>query len=131
MEDDLNKYRRFWNVPDNIRGACHGDELYYLFSSSYFYTRAVKQGSRADRMRAKMCKLWTNFAKTGNPSSTGMELSWEPYESSNDCNDNVRINCLQLDENVGMVENPFRERLNFWKNLYQKYNGSFLQPKLL
>ncbi|KXJ83277.1 hypothetical protein RP20_CCG007797 [Aedes albopictus] len=131
MEDDLNKYRRLWNVPDNIRGACHGDELYYLFSSSYFYTRAVKQGSRADRMRAKMCKLWTNFAKTGNPSSSGMEFSWEPYELSNDCNDNVRVNCLQLDENVAMVENPCRERLNFWKNLYQKYNGSFLQPKLL
>lgn len=131
MEDELNKYRRLWNVPDYIRGACHGDELCYLLSSSYFYTRAVKKESMADRFRAKMCKLWTNFAKTGNPTSTGMECTWLPYESSNDCNDNVPINCLQIDEKIEMVENPFREVLNFWKNLYHRYNGSFLEPKLM
>ncbi|XP_062543902.1 acetylcholinesterase-like isoform X4 [Armigeres subalbatus] len=129
MEDELNKYRRLWNVPDSIRGACHGDELCYLFSSSHFYTRAVKKGSRADQLRTKMCNLWTNFAKSGNPTSSGMDFTWEPYELLTDCNGNSSVNCLLLDEKVEMAKNPFHERLNFWRNLYNKYNGSFLKPK--
>lgn len=129
MEAELNKFRQLWNVPDCLRGACHADDIYYLFSSSYFYTKATKEGSKADQMRKIMCKLWTNFAKTSNPTPETCDFGfrWVPYRSSEErC-----INCLQLTDQIRMIENPYIERLLFWKSLYNRYNRSFLRPKLL
>ncbi|XP_055527210.1 uncharacterized protein LOC129719825 [Wyeomyia smithii] len=127
METELNKFRQLWNVLDSLRGACHADDIYYLFSSSYFYTKAIKDGSKADQMRKLMCKLWTNFAKTSDPTPEGFVggFRWEPYRSSSS------LNCLQLAEQVRMVDNPYNERLLFWKQLYNRYNRSFLRPKLM
>ncbi|XP_055603862.1 uncharacterized protein LOC129752094 [Uranotaenia lowii] len=127
MEDQLNKYRQLWKVPDELRGACHADDLCYLFSSSHFFTRTVKSGSRADLLRGTMCKLWTNFAKTGNPTpdGSGFGFTWEPC-----CSPDEIGKCLQLDGDVRMVENHFQDRLEFWRKLYTKFNGSFLQPNL-
>ncbi|XP_058828225.1 uncharacterized protein LOC131688090 [Topomyia yanbarensis] len=129
IEAELNKYRKLWKVPDAFHGACHADDLCYLFSSSFFFTKAVKQGSRADRMRKTMCKLWTNFAKTGNPTPDGSDIGflWQPYNSCS----NESTNCLLLSDDIKMIENPFRERLQFWKGIYSRYNGSFLEPKFV
>ncbi|XP_053689293.1 esterase B1-like isoform X4 [Sabethes cyaneus] len=130
METELNKFRQLWKAPDCLRGASHADDIYYLFSSSYFYTKAIKDGSKADQMRKLMCKLWTNFAKTNDPTPESCDLGfrWVPYRSASDehC-----VNCLQLADQVRMVENPYNERLLFWKSLYSRYNRSFLKPKLL
>ncbi|XP_055620728.1 esterase B1-like [Toxorhynchites rutilus septentrionalis] len=126
MESELNKFRDLWNVPENFRGACHADDICYLFSSSFFYTKAVKSGSRADQMRTVVCKLWTNFAKTGNPTPEGCGLSfvWKSY-------DRLNVNCLNLSDTIQMMDKPYHEKLEFWRDLYTRYNGSFLMPKLV
>ncbi|XP_058463058.1 esterase B1-like [Malaya genurostris] len=127
MEAELNKYRQLWKVPDGFQGACHADDVCYLFSSSFFFTKAVKNGSRADRLRRTVCKLWTNFAKTSEPTPAGsnMGFQWLPYSSTKENN----LNCLQLSDDTKMIENPFRERMQFWEGIYNRYNGSFLKPK--
>ncbi|EDS30391.1 carboxylesterase 2 [Culex quinquefasciatus] len=127
VEAELNKFRQLWKVPDDFRGACHADDICYLFSSSYFFTKAIKKGCVAERMRTVMCRMWTNFAKCGHPTpeGCGLRFTWEQYESK-------QGGCLQIShEDVKMVENPFKERLEFWKNLYGRYNESFLKPKLV
>lgn len=78
-------------------------------------------------MRTVMCRMWTNFAKCGHPTpeGSGLGFTWEQYESK-------QGGCLQIShEDVKMVENPFKERLEFWKNLYGRHNESFLKPKLV
>lgn len=47
-----------------VIGACHGDELSYMFHSQLLgFT--PKANSVELKMCKIMCKLWSNFAKTG------------------------------------------------------------------
>lgn len=50
---------------------CHGEELEYLFRvrEGMIAGKAFVEGSKDARIRDFVTKLWTNFAKTGNPSS--------------------------------------------------------------
>lgn len=62
-DTELNVIKQFSGVPD-MKGACHADDLFYLFYSGY-----VKDSYEAqDRLKDivfKVTKLWTNFAITG------------------------------------------------------------------
>lgn len=53
-----------WNKLVVISGACHADELSYLFYAQIFGF-APKADSPEIRMCKTMSKLWSNFAKTG------------------------------------------------------------------
>ncbi|KAJ9588458.1 hypothetical protein L9F63_018191, partial [Diploptera punctata] len=49
---------------DQFPGACHGDELPYLFTFERFGIKIIP-GTPEYRTSARIIKLWTNFAKTG------------------------------------------------------------------
>lgn len=56
---------KYTNVEtQKMLGACHADELSYLF-----YGQLFRFAPKPDSPELKMCKimtkLWTNFAKTG------------------------------------------------------------------
>ncbi|EDS30389.1 para-nitrobenzyl esterase [Culex quinquefasciatus] len=51
----------------NFGGASHGDDIFYLFKDGGFVTPPVEAGTQADKLRHVMCRLWTNFAKFGDP----------------------------------------------------------------
>ncbi|XP_058835397.1 carboxylic ester hydrolase-like isoform X2 [Topomyia yanbarensis] len=125
FEDELNKFRTLFQAPDNLSGVCHADELLYLFSSSLMGTE-VEVGSRADQFRSTMCKLWTNFAKCGNPTPEGggLDFVWELVKPVNDSE--FTLVAADLNEECKMVENPFMERVQFWRELYARYVGSHL-----
>lgn len=87
----------------------------------------VEQGSREDKFRSTMCKMWTNFAKYGNPTPTGggVDFQWEPVKPVSDSQ--FILNAAELNDELKMVENPFLERIQFWRELYARYYGSYLK----
>ncbi|XP_055528117.1 cholinesterase 1-like [Wyeomyia smithii] len=125
FEDELNKFRSMFQVPDNLAGVCHSDELLYLFSSSLMGTE-VETGSRADKFRSIMCKLWTNFAKCGNPTPVdgGVNFVWEPVKPLTDSP--FIFAAAELNEPLKMVENPFMNRIQFWREIYARHFGNHL-----
>ncbi|XP_055610914.1 venom carboxylesterase-6-like [Uranotaenia lowii] len=125
---ELNKLRKLSNTPDSLPGASHGDDLCYLFSSSFFDTDSIDSDSDAFAYRQQMCKLWTDFAKFGEPTpDDSAGFRWQPLNTDTD---DFHLNALELNKIPKMIVDPFAERFNFWKALFKQYNGGHLNPKI-
>lgn len=73
-------YMYYWTVPSAIpyRKACHAVELAYVFGN---LDETIYTGERADEeISDAVMQLWTNFARTGNPSAGTIE--WKPYDKA-------------------------------------------------
>lgn len=73
-------YMYYWTVPSTmpLRKACHAVELAYVFGN---LDETIYTGERADEALSDMVmQMWTNFARTGDPSVNG--LGWFPYDES-------------------------------------------------
>nr|CAD7257813.1 unnamed protein product [Timema shepardi] len=92
-------------------GAAHGDELFYLFRSDNV-KNDIKPGTPEEKVSSNMVKLWTNFAKTGNP-SVGLETVWPPYTSNDPC-------FLNIDTELTLGSEFNKERIEFWEKLYSE-----------
>ncbi|VVC34998.1 Hypothetical protein CINCED_3A008558 [Cinara cedri] len=105
----------FYSRPElrkSLKGACHADELNYLFYGTHFGF-APKDNSPEMRMCKIMSTLWSNFAKTGDPNSpSGLEFTW-----TNTTEDVPKY--LSIDEdNTRMVDGLlYGSRVNFWEEL--------------
>ncbi|XP_058054610.1 esterase B1-like [Anopheles bellator] len=128
FDSELNEARKLFAIPDGVPGACHADELSYLFSGST-YTAQVEPDSAEARGREMMCRLWTNFAKFANPTPDDQVGSfgfrWEPVPPSAPGEAFV-LPALELCDHAQMIENPFHDRIQFWRSLYDRYNPSLL-----
>lgn len=92
----------------------------------------VDEKSEAFKMRATMCRLWTNFAKYGNPTppqDTSLPFKWTPVEPVSK-GGQYRLNALDIDREIGMIVEPEKERMDFWRKQFKLWNDSFLKPKL-
>ena len=72
-------YLYYWTVHSAIplRKACHAVELAYVFGN---HDQTIYTGKRADEaLSDTVMQLWTNFARTGDPSSE--TLQWHPYDA--------------------------------------------------
>lgn len=110
-------------------GACHGDDMFYLFKMK-FVDMDVEEDTEAFRVRNQMCKMWTNFAKTSNPTpKNDPELSgidWQPLKQQMK---EFTPRALNIDKEMAMIS-PLTERMAFWKRLYQRFNRNHLVSKL-
>lgn len=88
-------------------GVCHCDELGYLFFSPYLDIE-LESECPEEKMRTLFVKMWTNFAKTGNPSLP--EVTWESFTESKPC-------YLNIDTNPHMNTHLLKERMTFWEEL--------------
>lgn len=65
-----------------------------------------------------MSKLWTNFAKYGNPSPKEadelLNIEWKPVTKD-------EWNYLNIDETLSTGVNPDAERIAFWDKLYEEF----------
>lgn len=94
--------------------------------------------SKSAQIAKRMCKMWTNYAKYGNPTPDAgadekdkLTFQWKPVEPvSQHSVKPVKLDYLDIGENIEMRTNPDRERMDFWRQEYLKWNGSFLKPKL-
>ncbi|VVC91510.1 unnamed protein product [Leptidea sinapis] len=101
-------------------GACHGDEMGYLFYFSRFNYR-LDDNSPELAVSKKMVQMWTNFAKTGNPTppvdyESVVNFKWNPV---NDTRHN--INYLDITGNFTLRTDPEPKRVRFWDWLYENY----------
>ncbi|XP_072397947.1 esterase FE4-like [Diabrotica undecimpunctata] len=91
-----------------IPGTCHGDELGYLFKQD---VSNLIMGDLEQTVVRNMVKLWTNFAKYGNPTPYKEELNLEWAPSNND------LSYLDIGEKF-VMESGIQEPIDLWKDIY-------------
>lgn len=58
------------------------------------------------------------------------ELKWERVDPCEPKTKSIDLKCLDIDKTPKMVLNPDKERINFWRAIYSRWNEGFLKPKL-
>ncbi|KFB36097.1 cholinesterase [Anopheles sinensis] len=116
-DGDLNLFKQF--AGTSLPGAIHGDDLSYLFDVKDLKTEEVPQTSHAITVRNRMLRLWTNFAKYGNPTPTAdpilQNTVWSPTSGGT-------INAaLNIGQNLVLEANPIVARYNQWRELEARY----------
>ncbi|KAL1401728.1 hypothetical protein pipiens_001930 [Culex pipiens pipiens] len=109
----------------SMKGAAHIDEVYYIFSSPILKTEVPKT-NKAYRMRQTMVRMWTNFAKCSDPTPEGedsLPFKWEPVANMPLDSDELKQNILNISDEIQMMEMPERKRMDFWVEIYRKFNG--------
>ncbi|XP_049785717.1 cholinesterase 1-like [Schistocerca cancellata] len=90
-------------------GVAHADELKYLFPSSAGEVDS-DPASGEYQTRIRMVKMWTNFAKTGNPTPEPVNGTlWDIYGSNR--------NYLEIGEMLQMKSNLWGEKLDYLHEL--------------
>nr|BAR64774.1 carboxylesterase [Ostrinia furnacalis] len=113
-----------WTVPEDLQfltGLCHSSELPFIFKiKSPDASEAAKTSSKGSResilTRQRVVKMWTNFARCGNPTPDEddplLEIKWDPVENKD------KLNYLSIGTELTKGRNPFRERMNFWEEIH-------------
>ena len=119
---------------EQMKGACHADDVFYLFGGELVDKVHIEENSREWKMRKTLCKLWTNFAKFHDPTpnhDNPLPFKWNPVQPLVKDYSLMNLDYLVLNDNMKMVENLNDERLNFWRNAYKKWsNEIFIKAKL-
>ncbi|XP_059468276.1 esterase FE4-like [Neocloeon triangulifer] len=96
-------------------GACHGDELGYLFNHKVLniFKPISKQDLRTINI---MTTMWTNFAKIGNPTPTNnLKAQWLPLQVG------APTQILEIGKELIMRNQSFdARRMQFWSWLMKK-----------
>lgn len=99
-----------------VPGTAHADDLTYLFTT--FFTPKITKGSTEDLCIQKFVKLWTNFAKYGNPTPEIDEklnrVTWKPVAKGS-----VDAYCV-IDKVLEMRGNEEKERADFWNKIFEE-----------
>ncbi|CAG9577495.1 unnamed protein product [Danaus chrysippus] len=109
-DGDRNLIKKTNNITNY--GASHADELSYLFD----HTLIKEKPSDDDQLIIdRMTKLWTNFAKYGDPTPEVTELlpiKWTPISAD-------KYIYLDIDKEFAIKSRPFKQRLTFWELFYK------------
>uniref|UniRef100_A0A182Y236 carboxylesterase n=1 Tax=Anopheles stephensi TaxID=30069 RepID=A0A182Y236_ANOST len=112
----------------NVTGACHGDDLLYMFNPKLLPN--ISQSSDECRVRDNFVALWTSFAKHGDPSVDSrdvVDVQWSPVgKVPRDGSVDFRLDCLEISVKPAMVTDPTRERANFWRELIETHRKGYL-----
>ncbi|XP_062543899.1 esterase B1-like isoform X1 [Armigeres subalbatus] len=127
----LNMYKILLNL--SVPGACHADELSYQFLFRMAPVE-VEPDSPEARVRYYMCRMWTNFAKYGNPTppeDSSLPYRWDPVQKiAPDSKEEFKLDCLDISDKPKMVTNPDKQRMDFWRSVYRRFNEGILKVKL-
>lgn len=118
--------KRLFN-QNHVEGACHGDDVFYIFSPPYLPN--LPDDSEEYRVRQTFVKLWTNFAKWGVPTpkeGSGVPFRWDPVAKLSANSTEFDLDCLEINPNPRMVRNPNPERIKLWRGLLNRYRRGFL-----
>uniref|UniRef100_A0A1B0EWG9 Carboxylic ester hydrolase n=1 Tax=Lutzomyia longipalpis TaxID=7200 RepID=A0A1B0EWG9_LUTLO len=121
-DGELNLPKKLFGLGKNP-GACHGDDMFYLFN---VYTLDVDEGAEAFKIRATMCRMWTNFAKYGHPTpphDTTLPFKWTPVAPVGTTGE-YRLNALEIDHEIRMIVDPEKERMDFWRQQFKLWNDN-------
>ncbi|PSN44747.1 hypothetical protein C0J52_10742 [Blattella germanica] len=96
----------------DLPGAFHGEELGYMFSVQTLNDLKLAEDEPEVQMMHKVVKMWTDFARTGNPTpDSELNIKWLPYTKENH-------NYLSIDEDLTMGTDLDKDRMHFWEQLH-------------
>ncbi|XP_052871495.1 cocaine esterase-like, partial [Anopheles cruzii] len=114
-DGDLNLFKKPLGV--SIPGAVHGDELYYMFDSKTLMSEQLPVTGHALTVRKRMLRLWTNFAKYGNPTPVVdpvlQNILWPQLDRGT-----VNV-VLNIDHDLVLGSNSIASRYELWQSLAQ------------
>ncbi|KPJ08637.1 Aminoacylase-1 [Papilio machaon] len=120
-KSELNVFKHIMGVEDFILRdktlVSHGDDLPYIFHIKLLtdINPKIATNSRALKMIDQVTKLWTNFAKYGNPTpDESLGVIWKPYTLEGQ-------DFLDIGENLVAGTRPDKDELEFWERIYTKY----------
>ncbi|XP_034250349.1 venom carboxylesterase-6-like isoform X2 [Thrips palmi] len=112
-EGALNVFRNVLAV-DHVRGACHADELGYLFKMDLLPS-SDNVPIKDLKMREKFVKMWTNFVKFGHPTprtDSSLDVAWLPASQR-------QATYLEIGPTIQNIKGAIAERrMLFWDNMY-------------
>lgn len=118
---------------EHVPLAGHADDVFYLFGGESSDKVGVTEDSREHKMRKLMCKLWTNFAKYHDPTpdhDNPLNFKWQPVKPVASDAIEIDFDYLVLNDEVRMERNLRKERMDFWRRIYRKFNKDFAKAKL-
>ncbi|KAJ3657573.1 hypothetical protein Zmor_009362 [Zophobas morio] len=117
IETELNAFKRILKYKH--KGACHGDDVCYIFKAKY---AKYKPSTIEERAIRRHVRLWTNFARTSNPIPNHDDLVktyWNPATEKN-------LNFLDIGEElVPGKEPPDMDRIAFWEQICKGINEKY------
>ncbi|KAL0830816.1 hypothetical protein ABMA28_002934 [Loxostege sticticalis] len=94
--------------------VCHIDEIPYLFPMKNI-KQEISLSSPTFKLINTVTKLWTNFAKTGNPTSdSSLGTLWRQYKPNSQ-------NYLDIGNSLVRGSTPDREEQLFWEDIFKQY----------
>lgn len=108
----FNNYKRNWGLTA-FPGAMHADDLGYLFNAD---DPVVEANDHAFVVRRRFVRMWTDFAKTGNPTPTTDDLintSW-PRVAGN-------MEFLEIGTQLVAGTQLYGNRMALWNDLMARY----------
>ena len=99
-------------------GACHGTDFYFVFGN---FAKRIEETPENRAFSNKLQEMWTNFAKTGNPSTE--DFAWQPYDTQNHAT-------AMLGSDIHMENDPWRVRRELAEKM-SKENVEFRQAIML
>ncbi|XP_050672437.1 juvenile hormone esterase-like [Leptidea sinapis] len=118
-DTDLNIVKNRFTTYQNVEGASHGDELFYIFFNE-FNKNILEKEPKLRNIAREVTKLWTNFAKTGNPTrDNSLGVKWKPYTKSGK-------EFMNINQNYTMGSFADRQRIEFWNQIYKEAGLSYI-----
>ncbi|CAH0550114.1 unnamed protein product [Brassicogethes aeneus] len=109
LDTELNFLKRLLDISDP--GACHVEDIAYLFKGAT--SPDLKPGSIEETSVRRMTKMWTDFARFGNPTpntNTLIPTKWLPITKE-------KFNYLRIEKDLKMDVDLERESMEFWSKV--------------
>ncbi|XP_063545596.1 juvenile hormone esterase-like isoform X2 [Cydia strobilella] len=108
----------------NVHHAGHSDEVGYLFKMDS--QGGLEPTAQDIKMRERMLRLWTNFAKSGNPTPDEnhyITVTWQPVTKDN-------LYYLNLSNELSLNTSPDKDKMALWENLYSRHFKIWEHPRV-
>lgn len=101
-----------------VVGACHADDIGYLFKNDF--TIDLSPDSPEIMAVRRLVRLWTNFAKYGNPTPDGQDFLLNNIYWPSVTNDKFWVLNIDSDLKV-LTAHPETKALEFWEKFHTKF----------
>ncbi|XP_013117809.2 esterase B1 [Stomoxys calcitrans] len=109
---DSNAIRRLI-CGEGVRGACHGDDMVYLFR--FMFSNRMPMESLDCRVAKAMVDIWTSFAANSDPNCLSLgDVKVEPLAK-----DPSMVKCLNISDKIDFIDLPeLKKILDVWNDFY-------------
>ncbi|XP_049799125.1 juvenile hormone esterase-like isoform X3 [Schistocerca nitens] len=111
----LNVFKKMYG--EQFSGVSHCDDLPYLFSEDK--TKDIPKGPETEEGKAiaRMTRLWTNFAKTGNPTPDPadpmLSVTWLPFKKDEEYYLDI------TNDGLSSKKDLMKDRVDFWDRIFR------------